>query len=919
MDAGMPATDEHAGPRDPLPTRTMVDEELEALRTADPSMPHRIGRYTIVRRLGAGGMGTVWSAYDESLDRKVAIKVLVSERTSDASRVRMIREARALARLSDPNVVQIFEVGELGDDVFVAMEFVRGPTLRRWLEQSREMPEILDAFIQAGRGLAAVHGARLVHRDFKPDNVVVGDDGRVRLVDFGIARFVDDARESDERGLSQALSSGEMDVAIDRVTRTGQFVGTPAFMAPEQMRGEPVDARADQFAFCVSLFRAAYGIAPFAGEKVGAIALNVFAGRITDPPKSSRKVPAGLLPILRRGMSVARGDRFADMPELLAALERLRPRRGPLRAIAVAAIAGAGVTAAVVASDRNECDGGTDTIAAVWNWDRAAEIGAGFGDAGAEAAWTRAAASLDRTVESWIVQHRDACERHRRGEQSATLLDRRMSCLDEKKVELAALLDELGRFDPALVTVVQDAVDALSSVDACGDLQRLAATQKPEPPPQIAAAVEEGFATIRRAEAQERTGRVGEARTTLETRIADLDALDWPRLSLEAHALAATVAQSDGRQADAEREFRETFKLAVAQQDDERAFESASSLIVAIGVQQGRFADVSAWIDVSEAWVRKRGNLPFDRAVWLEAVAGVREREGRGEEARELLEQALVLMEGEADDPHFIRLYAGTLNALGLVNRQLRRLDEAAEAYRKAHESWIALLGEEHPLPTDPLNNLGTVYLDLGRYDDARRTWHEVLATRERIFGRRHPKVAHILHNLGSAADKMGDHHGAIAHYREAFEILEEAFGPNDPAVATPAVTIGESYIAMGEHARAVPYIRRALAIDTAAFGGDDHADVAWDMNALATALNGVGEYAEAQRLARRAMEVRRVRASADRVGQSRFQLGLALAGLGRMDEARAEVDRAEVEAAGDAGLLAAIAAWKAERRTVGD
>jgi tetratricopeptide (TPR) repeat protein len=165
----------------------------------------------------------------------------------------------------------------------------------------------------------------------------------------------------------------------------------------------------------------------------------------------------------------------------------------------------------------------------------------------------------------------------------------------------------------------------------------------------------------------------------------------------------------------------------------------------------------------------------------------------------------------------------------------------------------------------------------------------------------------------------MGDHHGAIAHYREAFEILEEAFGPNDPAVATPAVTIGESYIAMGEHARAVPYIRRALAIDTAAFGGDDHADVAWDMNALATALNGVGEYAEAQRLARRAMEVRRVRASADRVGQSRFQLGLALAGLGRMDEARAEVDRAEVEAAGDAGLLEAIAAWKAERRTVGD
>src|SRR5689334_6114391 len=162
--------------------------EREPEPTADAE-PLQIGRYTVVRRLGEGGMGTVWSAYDETLDRRVAIKVLSGRNRSEQSRGRMLREAKALARLNHPNVVQVFEVGELGDDLFVAMEFIRGESMQEWLAQPRTFAELLGVFVQAGRGLEAVHHAKLVHRDFKPDNVVVGEDGRVRLIDFGIARI----------------------------------------------------------------------------------------------------------------------------------------------------------------------------------------------------------------------------------------------------------------------------------------------------------------------------------------------------------------------------------------------------------------------------------------------------------------------------------------------------------------------------------------------------------------------------------------------------------------------------------------------------------------------------------------------------------------------------------------------------------
>ena len=269
----------------------------------------RVGRYEVESFLGAGGLSLVYVARDPELNRRVALKLLKSE-----SQARLSREAQAMARVAHPNVVAVYDVGEWNGRVFIAMELVDGIDVRAWLKTPRRLVEIVDAFREAGRGLAAAHAAGLVHRDFKPENVLVGADGRVRVTDFGLAEPIDTP-------MSDGIS------------------GTPAYMAPEQLRGENVDARTDQFAFCVALYEAVYGERPFAGNDYDSLRAAVLAGELRPAPSRSR-VPRTLRQILVHGLSSRPGDRFPTMEALLAALGRDRtriPRR--VGAVAVALLA----------------------------------------------------------------------------------------------------------------------------------------------------------------------------------------------------------------------------------------------------------------------------------------------------------------------------------------------------------------------------------------------------------------------------------------------------------------------------------------------------------------------------------------------------------------------------------------------------
>ncbi|HEY8379437.1 MAG TPA: serine/threonine-protein kinase, partial [Nannocystis sp.] len=274
-----------------------------------------VGRYVIVEKVGAGAMGVVFAAYDPELNRKIALKFLHMRGSANLqARARLLREAKSLARLSHPNVVAVHDVGTYGDHVFLAMEFVAGRTLTAWLkEQPRRWPEIVDVLSHAGEGLAAAHDAGIVHRDFKPDNVLIGDDGRVRVLDFGLARAAADAdptsAASDARA---ALVSASVSASRSReseheellVTRTGALVGTPAYMSPEQHLGQPADALSDQFSFCVTLYQALYGVRPFSGTRLSALAYQIIQGKVEPPPAGAR-VPAWLRRVIVRGLSIS--------------------------------------------------------------------------------------------------------------------------------------------------------------------------------------------------------------------------------------------------------------------------------------------------------------------------------------------------------------------------------------------------------------------------------------------------------------------------------------------------------------------------------------------------------------------------------------------------------------------------------------
>ena len=324
------------GPADPLG----VTAEVSLIqRSGTRQVGKKFGRYTLVDRIGAGAMGVVYRADDPGLGRRVALKLL--HKPDEALTDRLIREARSMAQVNHPNVVAVYDAGVSEGSTYIAMELVTGDSLRTWQQTKRPMPEIIETYVAAGRGLAAAHAAGIVHRDFKPDNVLVGSDGRVRVTDFGLAS----ARPSEE--MTPNITELEL-------THSGMVLGTPAYMAPEQFTGGNVDPRTDQFNYCVALYEALYGQRPFKGKTYDELGDNVCDGKVRPPPPGSH-VSRALRAIVMRGLSVRPGDRYPTMDHLLDELGRDRARAWRNLAIVSAVLAaalGLGIGADFIVRDR---------------------------------------------------------------------------------------------------------------------------------------------------------------------------------------------------------------------------------------------------------------------------------------------------------------------------------------------------------------------------------------------------------------------------------------------------------------------------------------------------------------------------------------------------------------------------------------
>ena len=816
----------------------------------------RIGRFVVIKRVGAGGMGVVYAAYDSELDRKVAIKLIRPETIQAAqAQQRLLREARAMAKLSHSNVVQIYDVGTHDGQVYIAMEYVDGQTLGDWLEHEppRELHDIIPMFLAAGRGLAAAHEAGLVHRDFKPANVLVGNDGSVRVVDFGLARPVTDEPE---------VPSGAplVDSQSPSISRTGAIMGTPAYMSPEQHLAHEVDARTDQFSYCVALHEALYGERPFAGDSLAQLSLAVTSGVIRTPPKI-RPVPDWLHDVLLRGLSSDPKDRHPSMDALLAALSR-DPTARRKRIIAgtgfgialVASIAGAYVLGE---NDLEACTGAEQRLVGIWDQARKSQIetallGTELPLAADTAA--RVGATLDEYAQSWASQHQTACEATQLGEQSQAMLDLRMRCLERRLGELDALVDVLAQADAKVVGSAAEAATHLPRLEQCADLEALAAEVKPPADPRVAAAVESVRSTLAQSRALEGGGKYQDALDVTESALASAEPLDYPPLAAEILLRKGELEIALDRHKDAHQTLSEAYWAAMGAEHDRAAANAASMAVRALG-RLGRYDEGLNWVRHAQAVITRIRHAEAEEARLLESWGELLDEQNEYEEAREHLERAISIQTELRGPNHPV--VASTLHQLGKVVFHQGDYTNARDYFERALTIQEKALGPNHPALGRILPALGSALKNEGQYGEARRVFERSLAIQEAAFGPEYSGLARDLNNLGNLFRRLGELDKAKTMHERALHIREKAYDGKHPLVARSISNLALVYEATRELSTARELHERALRMREET-QGLEHQSVANSLNNIGGIAYLQGDHSTALDHHRRAHAIRK-------------------------------------------------------------
>jgi eukaryotic-like serine/threonine-protein kinase len=869
---------------------------LESALFGAPARKRVLDRYPLIRKLGQGGSGIVYLAYDPRLDRKVAIKLLhptggAAHGTSEG-RARLLREAQAMARSPHPNVIAVYDVGTYpgeGTDeagVFLVMEYAEGPDLQTWLRTPRTWRQVLDVFVAAGRGLAAAHRVGVTHRDFKPANAIVGDDGRVRVLDFGLARAA--GRDHDDTGQWDPSADARTDLDTP-LTAEGTVLGTPAFMAPEQHAGAPSDTAADQYGFCVALWEGLYGQRPFRGASLDALQRAKLAG--PPEPPAGHSVPSFVVDVMRRGLRPDPAQRFESMDALLSALARgLGGRRRRALWLGAGLLGPLLLGGWVLARDEpSACTGSRDRIAQVWSPARRGEIDAAF----TATALPYAAASakavgdrLDDFAEGWVHEHREACVATQvRHEQSEELMDLRMSCLDRQRTDAGALLEVLAQADATVVERALGAVAELPRPSACADVGALLDAIAPPADPEMAAAVDDIRTEIARARALENAGRLQEALELAQTLQGRAEAIDHQPLQAETASVLGSLQSMTGSYDLAAETLARAHATAIESKHDRAAAHAARLLVFVHGTRRSRLELSLQWAGIAEAEI-VRARMPEERAALLAAKAGAYRTAGKVREAEPTLREAVALLESQAQpgDPMRSTLH----NNLGDLLRELGDLGGAREELQLAHTLAIDAFGPDHPDVAMPLNNLGLVELMGLRFEAAEVHLREALRIRERALRLRHPLLTGTLSNLGVALRRQGKLDEAREVYARALEIVGPAGGPPHLDRAPVLASLGLVASAQGDLDEALTRYDEAIA-EWEAASAPSHPDVARTLHNRAVVLVRKGEHAAATSSFTRALMLLQDAYGDDNpaVALARYDFAVALHEAGATAQAR--------------------------------
>jgi eukaryotic-like serine/threonine-protein kinase len=873
-----------------------------------------VGRYVVLTRLGAGAMGVVYAAYDPELDRRVAIKLLehtLAEagatysgggsrggRPAGAGHNRLLREAQALAKLSHPNVVAVHDVGEHEGRVFIAMELVAGRTLRAWLsEEKPRWQEVLDVHVRAGRGLAAAHAFDMVHRDFKPDNVMLGDDGRVRVMDFGLARTRETADGVDASELPSHEPGGDGSWAPNSA-----MVGTPAYMAPELLEGtHPPEATADQFAFCVSLWEALYAQRPFRGSTIMELATNVLEGKLVAPPASA-KVPRWVRRVLQRGLAIDPRQRWPSMAALLEALSSGRRRaRWRKASLAVAALGVLATTAFGWAQydERRRltgCELDGAQLDALWNDETRATLAAALIAAGpghAEKTAHKVMPWLDAHAQAWKEARTQSClDLEIRGAWDAETAARGFWCLDERRAELAALVHELSQGEALAVDNAVLSAANLRSVEICRDVDVL--SRLPSPPTgRLRDDVQDVRSELARARALQGTGAYEKALETARSALRSAEQVSWPPLLVDARYLVGALLEHTGEYEASERELERAYFEAATSGMTDGAAEVAEQLAVVTAQRLARYDSGLLWSRHAEVHLSTLPDVAGTRqAAHLNNRALVYRAAGRSADAKPLFEHALALREASLGVNH-----PGV--AAVLSNLAHAQFAEGAHAEARASlERAVAIheetLGPEHPRVAASQENLANVLAAMGEYELAQAGFERALGIRERSLGPNHPDIAQTVANLAMIHYHRDALEEAKSGLKRALAVQERVFGSEHPTVALTLVNLANVHREAGANEDAERLYERALSIREAVFG-PTHPEVAHVLDNLGVIRRELGRPRDAVALHERALAVRQEVLGLEHrtVAESLFNLGATHLVMDATDDAETAFDRA--------------------------
>jgi eukaryotic-like serine/threonine-protein kinase len=731
-----------------------------------------VGRYVVLEWLGAGGMGEVYAADDPELRRRIALKLVRGACTS-RDRARLIREARSMARLSHPNVVAVHDAGIVHDRAFIAMELVEGPTLAAWLEGDRSWSEVAGVFCQAGRGLAAAHAAGIVHRDFKPANVLLRDDGRAQVTDFGLAREAD---------------------------AEGGAAGTPAYMAPEQHRGEPAGAGSDQYSFCVALAEALCG---------------------TRPPPLPARIPAPrrVRRVLERGLAEVPERRHESMLALVTALEKQPPRAlalGAAAAVVAAALAfftawhtrTAGPTPAAL------CEAaGDERRASLWTDADRDQIREAFAAATPDAGttWTALDQVVTEHADRIAHAHAASCAATRvRQAQSEGLHGLRVRCLDHRAGELQAFTEVLTHADGAVVSNALAAAYSLTPANAC-DAARVGAASGDGVPGD-----DQARAEVWRGRALAESGKLAEAAAIIEPVIARIDEYS-PGLAARAFKEQARVRSQLG-QFDAAEELLHRGLLAAQEAgNDRQAGAVAIDLAGVLGVGGSRYAEAERWLAYARATVQRLGgdpDLAFDVAALSGSIARTR---GDATAAVAHFREALALRQARAlpTDPGLGEAWT----SLGTVLDDTGDREGAAAAHRRGLAILERALGPDHPRVEMAVKNLAVAEAGLGNYQAAHALCERSLAMNVRATGADSVHTAHSLNNLAHVELELGRAQAAREHAERAGAIYRAELGDDHFYRAYAETNLAGAALALGDLDTAKRAAGTAVAIRERALG----------------------------------------------------------------------------------------------------